>query len=91
MSEEAAGRCASPIGARVELSHGVLPVGRPGKVYALISLIGKDTGEGKAERLPLNMNMVLDRSGSMGGHPLEQVKQAAQFLVGQLTAKMWRR
>jgi Ca-activated chloride channel family protein len=86
LSEEAAGRCASPIGARVELSHGVLPVGRPGKVYALISLIGKDTGEGKAERLPLNMNMVLDRSGSMGGHPLEQVKQAAQFLVGQLTA-----
>jgi len=86
LSEKAANAYVSPIGARVELSHGMLPVGRPGTIYALISLVGKNTGEGTAERLPLNVNMVLDRSGSMAGDPLEQVKQAAQFLVGQLAS-----
>lgn len=84
MSKEGAGSCIGPIEARVELSHGVLPVGRPGKIYALISLVGENTGGSRADRLPLNMNMVMDRSGSMTGHPLERVKQAAQFLVGQL-------
>lgn len=86
LTEEAAGSYVSPIGARVELSHRMLPVGRPGKIYALISLAGKNTGDNRAERLPVNMNMVMDRSGSMSGNPLEQVKQAAQFLVSQLAA-----
>ncbi|SVB42989.1 uncharacterized protein METZ01_LOCUS195843, partial [marine metagenome] len=40
-------------------------------------------GENK-DRKPLNISMVLDRSGSMHGEKLEYVKQAAATLVRQL-------
>jgi Ca-activated chloride channel family protein len=43
-------------------------------------------GEAKVKRLPVNINVVLDRSSSMAGQPLEQVKQAAKFLVEQVGA-----
>ncbi len=34
--------------------------------------------------IPLNLCLILDHSGSMNGHPLETVKQAAQRLIDQL-------
>lgn len=43
--------------------------------------------ETEKERLPLNIGPVLDRSGSMDGEPLEYVKEAACFVVGQSSAK----
>lgn len=69
----------------------MLPANRPGKLWALVELSASNqaTEEAKAgsdksdSRLPLNINVVLDRSGSMGGQPVEQVKQATQFLVEQ--------
>ncbi len=36
------------------------------------------------ENIPLNLCLILDRSGSMGGRPLETVKQAAGKLVEKL-------
>jgi Ca-activated chloride channel homolog len=38
-----------------------------------------------ASAAPLNLCLVLDRSGSMQGKPLETVKQAAKDLINQLT------
>jgi len=35
--------------------------------------------------VPLNLCLILDQSGSMGGRPLEMVKQAAQRIVEQLS------
>lgn len=39
------------------------------------------------KRLPLNLAVVLDRSGSMSGAKIEQARQAAMLLVDQLEAK----
>lgn len=35
-------------------------------------------------RLPLNFSLVLDRSGSMGGEEISQLRQAVKSLIGQL-------
>lgn len=72
------------------LSHGLLPVGQPGVFWALVTLTGvrpQAQGAAEKERLPLNIGLVLDRSGSMTGDPLEYVKEAACFVVDQLSAK----
>lgn len=97
MSHQNTGDIASSIQAQIGLSHGILPVNRPGKLWAVIELSAAGSGQtgesadeacGKAdpERLPLNINAVLDRSGSMSGQPIEQVKQATKFLVEQIGA-----
>lgn len=52
------------------LSHTLLPVEQPGVFWALVTLTGvrpRAAAQGAAgqERLPLNIGLVLDRSGSM--------------------------
>lgn len=77
---------ASSLHAQVMLSHSVLPEGRPGKLWAVIKLLGGPKQQRAADRLPLNVGAVLDRSGSMSGRPLDYVRQAAKFLVEQVGA-----
>lgn len=38
------------------------------------------------ERIPLNISLVLDRSGSMHGEKLDYVKKAAEFVINNLNA-----
>jgi Ca-activated chloride channel family protein len=57
---------------------------------SLVFRFGADTARDKADavpRRPLNLSLVLDRSGSMGGTPLRQAIKSAQALVGELTDK----
>lgn len=58
---------------------------RVGTAYVVRALL-RITGEGPAGggRVPLNIGIVLDRSGSMTGEPLEQAKEAAALLVRRL-------
>ncbi|MEM9282231.1 MAG: VWA domain-containing protein [Verrucomicrobiota bacterium] len=55
------------------------------KVVVKIELEG-ERREAK-NRIPLNLAIVLDRSGSMSGRKLEQAKQAAEMLIDQMDAK----
>ena len=52
-------------------------------VRALIRLEGQSAPDG-AKRTPLNLSLVLDRSGSMSGQKLEAARDAAVFLVRRL-------
>lgn len=65
------------------LSYEVLPcLGEEQAVYVLVKISAAEEIEG--QRLPLNLCLVLDRSTSMKGARLQQVKEAARYIVEQL-------
>lgn len=64
-------------------SHPLIAINQPANVDLLVSFKGENNQS--APRLPLNLSLVLDRSGSMGGQPLNYAIQAAQKLVEYLT------
>ena len=51
--------------------------------YLNISLIAP-TAEPRAGRLPASIGIVLDRSGSMAGRPLEEARRCAEYVVDRL-------
>ncbi len=59
--------------------------GSPQDVVIKIDLTG--TSSRLTKRTPLNVAVVLDRSGSMGGAKIEKAKQAAAAIVDQLSSK----
>ena len=64
------------------LDHEKSPNGLAYVVRALLRVHGDPPADRK--RVPLNIGIVLDRSGSMFGAPLEQAKEAAALLVRRL-------
>lgn len=73
-----------PIKLRGELSRERLATEGKQLVHVLLQVDAAALTEA-AERLPLNVVAVIDRSGSMAGGRLEAAQQAAGFLVNQLT------
>jgi Ca-activated chloride channel family protein len=72
-----------PIVLRVSPSQQVLPcLGESQVLYVLVELL--PSTEIECHRLPLNLCLVLDRSTSMKGGRLQQVKEAARYIVDQL-------
>jgi Ca-activated chloride channel homolog len=67
------------------LDYDVLSMAREHHLY-LLARIKAGAAATDKKRRPLNLSVVLDRSGSMAGDKIEFVKKAAQFLVQHLAA-----
>jgi Ca-activated chloride channel family protein len=61
-----------------------LPAGGAEKAYLLIEARG--CGSLRADRAPVNLSLILDRSGSMTGDPLAFSKKACEFVVDHMNA-----
>ena len=60
-----------------------LPSSDPSEFYVYLAVKGNQMDK-QSSRVPLNISLVLDRSGSMGGDKIEYAKKAASFVVQQL-------
>jgi len=74
-----------PITLRVELDRGVLPADTNDRAIVKIAIDGSRLPRAEA-RPPVNLCIVLDRSGSMQGEKLTQAKRAAIEAVNHLGA-----
>jgi len=70
------------------LEYDVLTVEQPQKLYLMARLASGPAPDNQRRR-PLNLSLVIDRSGSMGGDKIAYTRQAAQFLVQNLGANDW--
>jgi Ca-activated chloride channel homolog len=79
------GGASAPRGAvnlQARLSHGYLEAGKGQEVYGAIDMRALEVrGE---RRVPMNVAVVLDRSGSMHGERFEQAKEATRTLIEML-------
>lgn len=55
----------------------------PQKLYVLIDIV--PTGEGVSVQMPVNLGLVLDRSGSMAGDKIRKLREAVKLVLGQLS------
>lgn len=55
------------------------------ELHVLAKIAAPLAGPVAASRTPLNLALVIDRSGSMSGQPLREAKRCASFIVDQLT------
>ena len=57
------------------------------EVHVLAKLIAPPAPKSSKNRKPLNLSIVIDRSGSMGGQPLEEAKKCATIIVNSLMSE----
>ncbi len=65
------------------LDYDVLPPGRAHKLHLMARFVSGSAPQDQNRR-PLNLSLVIDRSGSMAGEKIDYTRQAAQFLVQNL-------
>ena len=74
---------AATLNLQLDPDRRMVPVGKDQEVVVKIDL-ESETGR-RPSRLPLNLAVVIDHSGSMAGAKIEKTKQAAMQLIDQLT------
>ncbi|MCA9521947.1 MAG: VWA domain-containing protein [Myxococcales bacterium] len=67
------------------LSHPSIQANKSGTIYLKVGLTGFEMSNPK-ERAPVNLSVVLDRSGSMAGDKLYHAREAAKMVVDMLNA-----
>lgn len=55
----------------------------PQKIYALVHVL--PTGQGVQVQMPVNLGLVLDRSGSMAGDKIRNLREAVKLVISQLS------
>ena len=73
----------TPVRLRVELDRSVLPADSPERAIVKVALEGARLARPEA-RPPVNLALVIDRSGSMGGAKIAQARAAALEAVSRL-------
>lgn len=62
--------------------------GHATELHILVRVQGPELpADRNIKRKPLNLALVLDRSGSMEGQPMQEAKRCAAYIIDQLTAK----
>lgn len=59
--------------------------GHDTEVDVMVRLMAPEAPGANGPRSPLNLAIVLDRSGSMGGRPLAEAKRCAAFMIDNMT------
>jgi len=65
------------------LEYDTFPLNHPIRLYVMI-LVKADSAMNDAKRRPLNLSLVVDRSGSMAGAKIDYTRRAATMLVQNL-------
>jgi len=66
------------------LDYDVLTMERPHQVYLMARFVGGSSPVAHKRR-PLNLSLIIDRSGSMAGAKIDYTRQAARFMVENLS------
>lgn len=72
-----------PVKVRADLGQTVLPEGQGGSVYLRVGLEGI-APDNEGARIPANVMLVIDKSGSMKGDRIDQAQEAALMAVERL-------
>jgi len=71
---------------RAEPVNNYLP-DKNGNLYYYVHLQGVQKTGDKNERVPMNLSVVLDKSGSMAGDKLKYTKEALKYVVNQVSSR----